>query len=144
MDIWKKLSRDGDRLFNSLAYELANEKYLRALERSRFLYEHCSNKIEAIDCIVSSHLKLCECLLQNYEFEFAGNVVLHAHRVLLTMITNKQNSANEYFHLLKARREVSQTILQLLSQYPEVQICDTCYIEIFGHSREYQQSNAVN
>ena len=144
MDIWKKLSRDGDRLFNSLAYELAKEKYLSALERSRFLYENSSNKIDAIDCIVSSHLKLCECLLQNYEFEFAGNVVLHAHRVLLTMINDTQGSASEYFHLLKVRREVSQTILQLLSQYPEVHICDTCYVEIFGHSQEHQQSLTLN
>lgn len=144
MDIWKNLSQKGDKLFNRLAYSQAKEQYIRALDRSQFLYYRWQDTKEAIDCVVSSHIKLCDCLIMNCDYEIAGQIIVHAHKVLSAMVENHHHSDEVYYHLLEVRSNIAKIIHTLILDYPEINLCEDCYSRIFDCSINYQRSNRLN
>lgn len=140
MDIWNKLIDDGDRLYDRCQYENAKGKYIRAVERSRFLYFNWSEKEAVINSIVKSHDRLLECLLANYQYEFAGNVILQSHRIVDNILSTIDDQTTLYNYVESVSKRLKGRIFELLSLYPEIIICDDCYSDIFGYPQQYKQT----
>lgn len=140
MEIWHKLISDGDKLCARFQFEQAKEKYLRALERSRFLYYRWPDRKQAVNFIIDSHEKLLECLLLNQQHEYAGSVILQAYRLITNLLSHTQTDSELYPHLSQSQKQLKGRIFELLNKYPEIEICDGCHLNIFGYSREYQDN----
>ena len=140
MEIWNKLINDGDRLHKQNQYEKAKEKYLRAVERSRFLYSNCSKKDEAINTIINSHNQLLECLIANFQYEFAGYVILQSYKVITHILSTIEVNTSLYEHTESLHKQLKARIFELLTLYPEIEICDDCQSNIFGYPVGYKKA----
>ncbi|TQV84587.1 hypothetical protein [Aliikangiella coralliicola] len=135
MDIWKKLIRDGNKLYNAGQYSLSQQKYLKALERSKYLYYRWPVPKEAIACVTTSYQYYSESYTAQGEVEMACNILLQAHKVIISL-THLSGSNSEYHpHLRSAKDQITNALATLLSEYPDLKICEGCYREIFGHSK---------
>ena len=141
MDIWNRLIIDGDRYAIRCQFEQAKEKYIKAVERTRFLYSNLSDKKVAVQAIAKSHNQLIETLLSNAEYEFAGNVALQAHRIISNIQSNTPNKAGISSYLEETVQLQKTKIYELLSYYPEISICSDCHLNIFGNIPESNEAN---
>ena len=140
MEIWNKLISDGGRLYKQHQFEKSKEKYIRAIERSRFLYFNWGDKKESIDTIVKSHDLLLESLIANYQYEFAGNVILQSHRVISNILSTTDDKSTLYSYVESVLKQLKGRIFELLSLYPEITRCDDCHTNIFGYPPQYRES----
>ncbi|MCW8877990.1 MAG: hypothetical protein OQK04_08880 [Kangiellaceae bacterium] len=141
MDFWKKLHRDATRYFNSQQYHLAIDKYNESLEQAMFLYGRWHKHEEVVQHLISSLQCLCESYIQVNEHEKGGNTILKGIRLTQNLIqySNEQHSRKE--DLIKASKQLKSYLAYLLAEYPQIEICQSCYRKIFGNQAEEQQVN---
>jgi len=142
MDFWNKINRDATRLFNAQQYYLACRKYSEALERAYFLFNRWDDYEESLTCLVVSLQGLSESHVQLSEFETAGSVILRGHRLIMSLIKMNPQSGLKRDALEKTQKQLVSYIGYLLAEYPEIEICDHCFLNIFGyHPHESETYN---
>ncbi len=144
MDFWKKQIKDGNRLFNSRQYTLSTQVYKKALKRACYLFRHWDSLSKSVDSLIVSHLSLCDSLLQEQKLELAGNTLLQGHRIIETLLNRYELEQENYTYLLKAKTQFTDSIASLMEQNPEINVCDCCYMRIFGYSKELNRLSSMN
>lgn len=143
MDFWKKLNRDATRYFNSQQYNLAIEKYNESLERAMFLYGRWHNHEEITQNIVCSLQCLCESHIQINQYENGGNTILRGIRLVQNLMVYSKEDFSKKQDLVKALKQLKSYLAYLLAEYPQVQICQSCYSKIFANQEDQQQVNTL-
>lgn len=135
MDFWRKINSDAVKLFNAQQYYLSSKKYSEGVERAYFLYNRWQNHKESLNCLVASLQGLTESHIQLKEFEKAGGVILKGHRLVKNLLKFDNDSDLERKEaLIKTQKQLTSYIAYLLAEYPQIEVCEQCYKNIFGYN----------
>jgi hypothetical protein len=132
MDTWLQLTSLGNQLYNDRQFELAKKRYLSALERAQLLLNTYEVNERRISYWVISYQNLADCELQLNNPQASGQLLMQCHQQIRRLINETPFQASIYSAYLKGLNEVTQSLSLLISNYPEVQICNKCLKQVFG------------
>jgi len=132
MDLWQHLTRRGNHFFERGLFLQADIWYRKALNHSKYLIMHGENRPAAIDYMVIAYLNLGDTAIEKGSPESAGQLLIECHRLLSQLMSQTVADNTAFQSCLRGKTRLAESLATLLQTNPEVNVCQDCYLQVFG------------